>query len=156
VQGIRIHGRADRIDRNTAGELAVIDYKTGAPPTGPQVAAGFALQLGLLAGLIEGETGTPVTALSFWKLGGGKEPGKASDPLSSRGKPVATVAEHIASVRAHFDRLCEDYLLGDKAFTAKLHPEFAARYSDYDHLARVAEWQARPRPVAETRGATRA
>jgi ATP-dependent helicase/nuclease subunit B len=34
VDGIRIHGRADRIDRNADGTLAVVDYKTGSPPSG--------------------------------------------------------------------------------------------------------------------------
>jgi ATP-dependent helicase/nuclease subunit B len=56
VDGIRIHGRADRIDRNPDGSLAVVDYKTGAPPSGKQVQAGFALQLGLI-GMIAGDGG---------------------------------------------------------------------------------------------------
>ena len=51
VAGVTVHGRADRIDRLADGGLAIIDYKTGAPPTQKAVDEGFALQLGLL-GLI--------------------------------------------------------------------------------------------------------
>ena len=60
--GIKISGRADRIDAMADGGLVVIDYKTGVPPKPKQVNAGFALQLGLVGlmaerGVIEGVTG---------------------------------------------------------------------------------------------------
>ncbi|MFX8437394.1 PD-(D/E)XK nuclease family protein, partial [Acinetobacter baumannii] len=29
IRGVRLHGRADRIDRLSDGTLAVVDYKTG-------------------------------------------------------------------------------------------------------------------------------
>ena len=31
--GVHVHGRADRIDRLADGSLAIIDYKTGTPPS---------------------------------------------------------------------------------------------------------------------------
>src|SRR6185295_75417 len=72
VAGVIVHGRADRIDRLADGGLAIIDYKTGAPPTQKAVDAGFALQLGLLgligrAGGFEGVSGDP-TAFEYWSL----------------------------------------------------------------------------------------
>src|SRR5439155_27188706 len=62
--GVTVHGRVDRIDRLPGGGLAIIDYKTGAPPAQNAVNAGFALQLGLLgligrAGGFEGVSGDP-------------------------------------------------------------------------------------------------
>ena len=45
--GIVLTGRADRIDRNQAGELAIIDYKTGTIPSRAQVEGRFSLQMGL-------------------------------------------------------------------------------------------------------------
>src|SRR3546814_8186060 len=48
VDGVRVYGRADRIDRFDDGALAIVDYKTGDPPSAARVAAGFALQMGLL------------------------------------------------------------------------------------------------------------
>ncbi|WP_370516052.1 double-strand break repair protein AddB [Novosphingobium sp. Gsoil 351] len=57
VDGVRIHGKADRIDRSAGERLAIIDYKTGAPPTAAQVENGFNLQLGVL-GLIAARGGS--------------------------------------------------------------------------------------------------
>lgn len=147
--GITLNGRADRIDRHVDGSLAVIDYKTGLPPSHAQVAGGFALQLGLLgwlaeAGRLDAVAPAPVAALRYWKLGGGKEPGKVHDPLTYNGKMFACAADHLATVKAHFFALCDQRLLGNEPFTAKLHPEYAEKYADFDQLARVLEWRGRP------------
>lgn len=146
--GVVLRGRADRIDRNAAGELAIIDYKTGTVPSRAQVEEQFSLQMGLLGLMAERGVLGPaakVAAFRYWKLGGGKEPGFAKDPLEFRGKPYASADDHIAATTARLRKLCDDFLLGRAPFTAKLHPDHAARYSDFDHLARVAEWQARPK-----------
>ena len=64
MPGVIVHGRVDRIDRLPDGGLAIIDYKTGKPPSKKAIEAGFALQLGLLgligrAGGFEGVEGDP-------------------------------------------------------------------------------------------------
>lgn len=147
--GIVLTGRADRIDRNAGGELAIIDYKTGGVPSQAQLEGGFALQLGLLAWLAEGghfpgiEPGR-VRALRYWKLSGGREPGEVKDPLLYRGKPWTDAGSFIDATVAHFMTLCDSMLLGSEPFTAKLHPDYAANYKDFDHLARVSEWLGRP------------
>src|SRR3546814_13833557 len=57
------------------GSLAIIDYKTGKPPSGKQVAAGYSMQLGLLGliaeqGEFEGLDGSgDVAAFEYWSLG---------------------------------------------------------------------------------------
>ena len=74
VGGVRVHGRADRIDRLPDGGLAIVDYKTGKPPKPAQVEAGYALQLGLLGmigangGFDDHAQGNP-TAFEYWSLG---------------------------------------------------------------------------------------
>ncbi len=154
--GIVLTGIVDRIDRNRDGQLAVIDYKTGPPPTQAQWAGGYALQLGLLgslaaAGEFAGVTPGPVEALRYWQLGGGKEPGKVHDRLKYF-KEVNPATDHIAVTRALFYKLCDEMLLGSAPFTAKLHPEYSQKYSDFDQLARVLEWRGRPensRPDAD-------
>jgi ATP-dependent helicase/nuclease subunit B len=150
---IKLRGIADRIDRNDDGVLAIIDYKTGTVPTHAQVAGGFALQMGLLGvlaqhGVLDGVPSAPVAALRYWKLGGGKDPGKASNPLEYNRKQVMTAPDHVDQANATFRTLCEDYLLGTEPFTAKLHPDHAEKYRDYDHLARVAEWLGKPGSAA--------
>jgi ATP-dependent helicase/nuclease subunit B len=69
---VTVQGRVDRIDRLADGGLAIIDYKTGAPPSAKAVENGFALQLGLLAliaraGGFDGVTGEP-EAFEYWSL----------------------------------------------------------------------------------------
>src|SRR5690606_37779338 len=73
VEGVRIYGRADRFDRLPDGTIAVIDYKTGKPPSAAEVAKGYRLQLGALGlmveqGGVEGVTGS-VTGFEYWSLG---------------------------------------------------------------------------------------
>ena len=72
LAGVTVYGRADRIDRLPDGGLAIIDYKTGQPPSHKAVNEGFALQLGLLgligrAGGFEGVSGDP-EPFEYWSL----------------------------------------------------------------------------------------
>jgi len=145
--GITLTGTADRIDRR-GGDYAIIDYKTGGVPRHAQMSGGYAPQLGLLGWLATGGRFAdlpprPVAALRYWKLGGGKDPGTVHDPLSHHRK-LTPAADHIAMIAAQFIALCDERLLGTAPFTAKLHPEYSEKYSDYDQLARVLEWRGRP------------
>ncbi len=151
VDGIRIHGRADRIDRLPDGTLAVVDYKTGKPPSGKMVAEGFALQLGLIGliargGGMDGVAGEP-TAFEYWSLGRNKERG-----FGYMKSPVKETARQTGIPREEFLDRTEDYLheaiarwlLGSEPFTARLNPDLPG-YSDYDQLMRLDEWQGRER-----------
>lgn len=148
ANGIKLTGKADRVDRGPGGALAIVDYKTGVVPSNAQVAGGFALQLGLLGRLAEAgrlaevAPGT-VAALRFWKLGGGTTPGLVKDALK-HGREITPPADHLADTWRAFTVLCETMLLGTTPFTAKLHPDYA-RGTDFDQLARVLEWLGRPR-----------
>lgn len=149
--GITITGRADRVDRHENGGLAVIDYKTGKPPSAAQVKTGLANQLGLLLamasrGLLSDRDGKPVAggdpaAIQYWQLSGGEPPGKLESPLGGR-KPVAA-ADHVAAVLALAEQRTSLLLQSDAPFVSKRHPGLS--WADYDHLARVAEWRDRPR-----------
>jgi ATP-dependent helicase/nuclease subunit B len=44
--------------------------------------------------------------------------------------------------RRNFTAVARDYLTGDRAFEAKLHPAYAP-YGDYDQLMRLEEWYGR-------------
>jgi ATP-dependent helicase/nuclease subunit B len=142
VAGVTVHGRADRIDRLADGSLAIIDYKTGAPPTYKAVNAGFALQLGLLgligrAGGFEGVSGDP-EGFEYWSLTRHKGSfGKLMCPDKDM-QP----GEFLAHAHRHFAEAVQRWLTGTEPFTAKLNPAYAP-YGDYDQLMRLEEWYGR-------------
>ena len=142
VAGVIIHGRADRIDRLPTGGLAIIDYKTGQPPSRKAVNAGFALQLGLLgligrAGGFEGVDGDP-EKFEYWSLARYRGRfGRLMCPDEDMGE-----GEFLDHAYRNFAEAVQDYLTGLKPFTAKLNPAYAP-YGDYDQLMRLEEWYGR-------------
>jgi ATP-dependent helicase/nuclease subunit B len=138
IAGIVVQGRVDRIDRLIEGGLAIIDYKTGAPPSRKAVENGFALQLGLLAliaraGGFEGVSGEP-RRFEYWSLA---KRLLEKNPISPN-KDISS-ADFLAKTEAQFVEAARDYLLGLKPFEAKLNPAYAP-YGDYDQLMRLEEW----------------
>ena len=155
-EGVKVMGRADRIDRLEDGTLAVVDYKTGAPPSKKQVTEGNALQLGLL-GLIAGrgrfsdeKIGTVVTGTSsrfeYWSLGKPKKEegfGYRETPMKEGKATTGLVPEKYLPF--HAQRLAEAirrYIKGADPFTARENPDYKG-YSDYDQLMRLEEWLVR-------------
>ena len=140
--GVTVHGRVDRIDLLPDGTLAIVDYKTGSPPTQKAVTEGFALQLGLLgliarAGGFEGIRGDP-EAFEYWslaryrgKFGRLMRPDKGMNP-----------GEFLAHANQNFAQAAARWLTGTDAFTAKLNPAYAP-YGDYNQLMRLEEWYGR-------------
>ncbi len=139
-RSFKLTAKADRIDELADGGLRIIDYKTGAPPTKTEVAAGFAPQLPLEAviaqdGGFDDLAGKPVTALDYWRLRGGTPAGEvitAGDDIADLTRQARDGLE--ALIRA-FDR-------EDTPYEARPRPDQAPKYSDYEHLARVKEWAA--------------
>ncbi len=132
---------ADRIDRNIASDAyEIIDYKTGEPPKMPQMKAGFAPQLPLEgwlaeAGAFEDLDAGMVEALVFWKLSGGNEVAKRSEPI----KPVdvSTVIEEAIS---GLTELITQFNQPETPYLSNPRPAHTG-YGDYNQLARVKEWQ---------------
>ncbi len=152
--GVKVLGRADRIDRLADGTLAIVDYKTGRVPTKREVEAGFALQLGLL-GLIAANgrftcrrTGAVVTgaasAFEYWSFGKEDEGfGKCQSPMKlsprEKGLPPERFLPH------HAEKLgfaIAEYIRGARPFTARENPDYKG-YTDYDQLMRLEEWLVR-------------
>ena len=142
INGVVVHGRADRIDRMRDGRLAIVDYKTGQPPKPKAVEAGFALQLGLLgliarAGGFEGIQGEPGSH-EYWSLARDKD--RLGKKYSPDGKIGADA--FLAHSLEHLVQAIANWLTGDEPFTAKLNPAYAP-YGDYDQLMRLEEWYGR-------------
>ena len=130
--------KADRIDLTPEGGLAILDYKTGQPPTAKAIELGFAPQLPLEAA-IAAAGGFPevpraaVARLEFWRLSGAEPAGEIRPVKGDPAARAATALEGLEALVARFDDPETPYL-------ARPRPRWAGRFSDYDHLARVQEW----------------
>ncbi|HTR11780.1 MAG TPA: double-strand break repair protein AddB [Roseiarcus sp.] len=138
----KLTARADRIDVLRGGGGRIIDYKSGSPPSQKQVKSGLAPQLTLEAAILlqggfkELEAMAPAEAI-YLKLGGasgGREAHAAGEDAD-----VAKLAkEHLAELKALLDQFASP----ETPYLSRPIPEFASRFAEYDHLARVKEWSA--------------
>lgn len=150
-QGVRIHGKPDRIDRLPGGGLGIIDYKSGKPPSAAQVEAGFALQLGVL-GLIAQAGGFPKApgnpeAFEYWSLGKSDKSetgfGYIETPLKVGNKRSGLLPEQLLPhTQGKLSEAVEEYIKGTRPFRARENPDYPT-YSGYDQLMRLSEWLAR-------------
>ncbi|MCB2059172.1 MAG: PD-(D/E)XK nuclease family protein, partial [Novosphingobium sp.] len=148
-KGARIHGRADRIDTIDGGKLAVVDYKTGMPPSRSMVKQGFSLQLGLIGmiaarGGFDGVAGEPAE-FEYWSLA--KDPGRRDEngfgyvasPFRTNRADGVEKEEFLDVTEAYLADAIDRWITGSDPFTARLNPDIGG-YNDYDQLMRLDEW----------------
>lgn len=149
-RGVTIFGKADRIDRLPDGKLAIVDYKTGGPPSAQQVIDGFALQLGT-TGLMAARGGFPIQgeplAFEYWSLAKSDKSdtgfGYMTTPILAPGKRKGIALEDfLPEAERYLDEALDKWILGDQPFTARLNPD-APGYATYDQLMRLDEWLGR-------------
>jgi len=129
---------ADRLELEPDGRVAIVDYKTGTPPSNPQVESGHAPQLPLEAAILQngGFEGLPPSEparLEYWHLTGGATAGQVK-PLKK------AAAELAADAYDWLERLVERFDDPRTAYLAWPDLDFAPRFDDYALLARVPEW----------------
>jgi ATP-dependent helicase/nuclease subunit B len=139
-----LSAEADRIEIAQDGCVRIVDYKTGTPPGLEEVRVGFAPQLTLEAAMVgEGafaEIGArEVKEALYLKLGGG-DGGKKIELNWSKKK--IRFADVVARHRSELIKLLNQFRLAETPYLPRPFPKYAAKYSDYDHLARVKEWSA--------------
>ncbi len=140
--GFLLRGRADRIEKRADGSIAILDYKTGKPPSESAVAAGLSPQLPLEAamaasGAFGDEWQGPAAELTYWHVSGGAEPGRATHLFKS---VAAEIAANAVQARDRLFNRIEAFDNPDQAYLAQPHPGMKPRFSDYAQLARVDEW----------------
>lgn len=143
-QQFTITARADRIDYRADVGYAVIDYKTGAPPTAKQVEAGWNPQLPLEAAMVEAGNfpdldPAPTAQLVYMRLSGGRQPGEERVLKVNVPDVVSETVVGVTKLVQKFEDPATPYL-------SQPRPQFLNRFGDYDHLARVKEWRGRRRP----------
>jgi ATP-dependent helicase/nuclease subunit B len=145
-----LSARADRIERRNDGKFAILDYKTGQPPTGKQVRMGLSPQLTLEAAILrEGgfadiPADSSVGELVYVRLSGNNPPGEQRS-LELKIKPNDTpqapdqAADH---ARQELEKLIRQFENPDEPYRSLNLPMWTARYGSYDDLARIKEWSA--------------
>ena len=145
-----LSARADRIEHRTDRTFAILDYKTGEPPTGKQVRMGLSPQLTLEAAILreggfEGiAAGASVSELLYVRLSGNNPPGKSILLELKVNKSDAPQFPDDAAdeARRKLEALIRAFENEDQAYTSLNLSMWSNRYGAYDDLARIKEWSA--------------
>jgi ATP-dependent helicase/nuclease subunit B len=139
-----LKGRADRIDVLGDGRVSIVDFKTGQAPTDRQIAAQMTPQLALEAviarhGGFEALGRREAAELVHVVLRG--LPGRDDTRVYTGVKDGPTLEETISEAEERLRGLVAAYGRADKGYLSRARPFKRSVPGDYDHLARVAEWQ---------------
>jgi len=145
-----LSARADRIEHRTDRTYAILDYKTGAPPTGKQVRMGLSPQLTLEAAILrEGgfaniDAGSSVSELLYVRLSGNNPPGKSIllELKVNKGDAPQFPDDAADEARRKLEALIRAFENEDQAYTSLNLSMWSNRYGAYDDLARIKEWSA--------------
>jgi ATP-dependent helicase/nuclease subunit B len=145
-----LSARADRIERRSDRTFAILDYKTGQPPTGKQVRMGLSPQLTLEAAILRegGFQDIParasVSELTYIQLSGNNPPGdeKILELKRDRNEEPQFPDDAAAEARSKLEILVRKFEDEATAYTSLNLSMWSNRYGSYDDLARIKEWSA--------------
>jgi ATP-dependent helicase/nuclease subunit B len=145
-----LSARADRIERRHDGRYAILDYKTGQPPTGKQVRMGLSPQLTLEAAILrEGgfkdiPADSSVGELAYVRLSGNNPPGeqRSLELKIKQGDTPQPPDEAAGYARSELEQLIRKFEDEDQAYNSLSLSMWSNRYGSYDDLARIKEWSA--------------
>jgi len=145
-----LSARADRIEHRHDRTYAILDYKTGQPPTGKQVRMGLSPQLTLEAAILrEGgfeniAAGSSVSEFGYVRLSGNNPPGEQK-PLElkiTRSEQAQLPDEAADYARQQLEALIRKFEDEAQGYTSLNLSMWSNRYGSYDDLARIKEWSA--------------
>jgi ATP-dependent helicase/nuclease subunit B len=157
-QRFTLTARADRIEVNKDGTVAVLDFKTGRAPTYKEAILGFEPQLLLeaaiaRAGGFPGVTeNAPLSEVGAVRITGDQPPGEfklfelsnrgdfkaVADPKNIKGDDHLDIAADSALAGAI--RLLAEYAKEETSYPFAPRVQWQKEYNDYEHLARFKEW----------------
>src|SRR6516165_382794 len=144
-----LSARADRIEKRPDGSFAILDYKTGQPPTGKQVRMGLSPQLTLEAAILrEGgftgiAAGASVSELAYVRISGNNPPGEEKRlELKVKNETPQLPDEAADYARAQLEALIRKFEDEKEPYTSLNLSMWSNRYGEYDDLARIKEWSA--------------
>jgi len=149
--GFLLTTRADRLDALRGGGLAIIDYKTGAPPTLKEVRS-LSPQLPLEAlvaqrGGFEGIAAADAQRIVYYRLHGRGDGGELCDRSEAPGKKgveAISLTDTLAITERRLNELIAHFQSDAAEYVSQKIPKPGRRtfVGDYDHLARISEWVA--------------
>ncbi|MGL9681626.1 MAG: PD-(D/E)XK nuclease family protein [Wolbachia sp.] len=130
LQEISLTARCDRIEYLPNGQVAIIDYKLGSPPSNEEVISGFFPQLILQALAVEHITKREVSELAYWKLD--------YDKIK-----VIALKDYVQKMQEFQDNLpkfISNYLKEATPFIASPYFDKFLKFNSYKQLERLDEW----------------
>ncbi|WP_425989434.1 double-strand break repair protein AddB [Afipia sp. DC4300-2b1] len=145
-----LSARADRIEHRTDHTYAILDYKTGQPPSAKQVRLGLSPQLTLEGAILRKggfETipaGSSVSELVYVRLSGNNPPGKATvlELKINKSDPPQPPDDAADQALQKLEGLIRTFENKDTPYRSVVLPMWENRYGNYDDLARIKEWSA--------------
>lgn len=147
---------ADRIETWKDKSAAILDYKTGTPPTLREAIAGLSPQLPLEAaiaragGFKEMTRAATIGEIGIFHLSGGNPPGRfiSLDPAAAKTSAkdlrekfeIETCDDLADFALARLKALIAHYADETKPYLPVPRPKWKKRYGHYDHLERIKEW----------------
>ncbi len=147
VPGFVLSARADRLDALAGGGIAILDYKTGAPPS-PKEVRTLSAQLPLEALIVRrgGFAGVPAAEperIVYYRLNGKDQGGEEHDRTEwKRDGRMISLAETLESTEKRLVELVAHFSRPEAEYLSNKIPKPGRRtyVGDYDHLARISEW----------------
>ncbi|MDE5066818.1 PD-(D/E)XK nuclease family protein [Wolbachia endosymbiont of Drosophila leontia] len=129
-QEISLTARCDRVEYLSSGQVAIIDYKLGSPPSNEEVMSGFFPQLILQALAVEHITKREVSELAYWKL----------DYDKIKVISIQNYRYKMQELKNDLPGFLSNYLSNSTPFIASPYFDKFLRFNSYKQLERVGEW----------------